>query len=114
MLCTKCILSKRKPEDGLRISVMSRHMLNDGVTPDERIVDYDFQVSILGSSSIGKYCRKELEWGEFEALYLEELRTDPKRQHVIRLANICLSTMSQGSILGNHSRRFFHLALLRH
>lgn len=38
MLRTKCIFLPISPYDGQRISVMSRHTLNDGVTPDSRIV----------------------------------------------------------------------------
>jgi len=37
-LSTGCILSPRQESDGTRISVMSRHTLNDGKTSDERIV----------------------------------------------------------------------------
>ena len=44
MLKSKCILSSKKPEDGTRISIMSRHTLNDGKTPDERITEDSFDI----------------------------------------------------------------------
>jgi len=37
MLKSKCILAEKNIDDGQRISIMSRHTLNDGKTPDERI-----------------------------------------------------------------------------
>lgn len=39
MLKTACILSERTEEQGVRISVMSRHTLEDGKTPDKRIME---------------------------------------------------------------------------
>jgi len=53
MLYTKCILSEREISDGIRISVMSRHTLNDGKTPDTRITKdkYDEWIKFLAPKS---------------------------------------------------------------
>ncbi len=42
MLKTGCIRMPRRDDDGLRISIMSRHTLNDGITPDRRITPASF------------------------------------------------------------------------
>ncbi len=42
MLKTRCILSERQPDENLCISVMSRHTLSDGITPDPRITTDKF------------------------------------------------------------------------
>ena len=39
MLRTKCIKAPIESEDDLRVSVMSRHTLADGITPDPEIND---------------------------------------------------------------------------
>lgn len=85
---TGCILSEKTPADGLRISVMIRHTLNDGVTPDTRITNYDYHESIFGPSPqlIGDYYKRALPWKQFEVRYFEELRTKEKKQHVAKLA----------------------------
>jgi len=41
-LHTKSIRSARKESDGLRISIMSRHTLKDGKTPDLEITNASF------------------------------------------------------------------------
>ena len=71
---TKCIFKKPEDIDGERISVMSRHTLNDGITKDERITgkSYDAWLRILAPQSIfvGAYLRKDITWKEFEKNYL--------------------------------------------
>ena len=42
MLYTKSIIKQKSLEDGCRISVMSRHTLNDGITIDSRILPDSF------------------------------------------------------------------------
>ena len=42
MLKTKSILYDKEDTDGLRISVMSRHTLNDGITPHPEITDSSY------------------------------------------------------------------------
>ena len=50
MIYTKCIFSPRDIFENIRISVMSRHTLEDGKTPDERIngLLYDLHEPIFG------------------------------------------------------------------
>jgi len=76
MLITKCILSPSSESDGYRISVMSRHTLNDGVTPDKRVVHFDLHLPVLGPSPklIGDYYKRGISWAEFESRYLDEIR----------------------------------------
>lgn len=51
MLFTKSILKQKEKGDGIRISVMSRHTLNDGIILDDRIAkhSYDEHLQILSS-----------------------------------------------------------------
>lgn len=42
MLKSKCILSPIDDKDGIRISIMSRHTLQDGKTNDIRIIKQIF------------------------------------------------------------------------
>jgi len=64
MIYTKCILLPSSPDDGWRISVMSRHTLNDGITPDPRIQVYGFNEWLLKvappSVLIGDYYKRGL------------------------------------------------------
>lgn len=97
MLYTKCILKPPSPEDGFRISVMSRHTLNDGKTPDPRITEELFHVHLshLGPDpkEIGAYLRKEITWEEFTKAYLEKLLSKP--------ASIGVEMIAKGAIEGN-------------
>jgi uncharacterized protein YeaO (DUF488 family) len=78
MLRTKSILSPREELDGLRVSVMSRHTLNDGVTlhPEIDSSSYDEWVSSLSPplKLLGDYYKRGLSWDEFELKYLGYLR----------------------------------------
>jgi uncharacterized protein YeaO (DUF488 family) len=78
MLYTRCILSPRDALDGMRISVMSRHTLNDGVTPDERIGyhSYDLWMKSLAppDTLVGAYYRNLIQWPDFEMAYIEHIR----------------------------------------
>ncbi len=81
MLYTNCILNPREEREGLRISVMSRHTLNDGQTNDLRIVpfvSYDFWLQRLAPSGklVGDWYKNKLGWEDFEKSYLDYLRTD--------------------------------------
>lgn len=82
MLRTKSILAAILPEDGKRISVMSRHTLSDGVTADERITDpsFDEHWSLLAPSAklIGDYYKRGLPWDEFEEQFKKELESEEK------------------------------------
>jgi len=84
MLRTKCILAQKENYDGTRISIMSRHTLNDGVTPHPQInkSSYDYWMKIFAPPSIiiGRYYRnecslsQEMLWEQFELDYLKYLK----------------------------------------
>lgn len=86
MLFTKCILSEPAPADGVRISVMSRHTLSDGTTPDSRIEPrlFSFHWPSLGPSAklVGDYYKRGLSWVDFVERYLGEVRTGAKARLV--------------------------------
>jgi len=77
-LYTKCIFAPATPADGIRISVMSRHTLNDGITPDERITDSSYHMWRKELAPpprvVGAYYRGEIRWPEFETQYKEHLQ----------------------------------------
>lgn len=77
MLQSRPIRSKRLPTDGHRVSIMSRHTLNDGTTPDPSIQPsmYDDWLPVLAPplTLIGSYYRRGLAWKDFEVAYLEYL-----------------------------------------
>jgi uncharacterized protein YeaO (DUF488 family) len=80
MLKTKCIKVPSVVDDGLRISVMSRHTLNDGITPDLEIVSgvtYHEWWPELGPDSrlIGEYYKRGLSWDGFEQRFRDRLGT---------------------------------------
>ncbi len=77
MLYTKCILHEKEETDGTRISVMSRHTLNDGITPDQRIISTSFDEWMPElappAKLVGDHYLRNLPWMEFERRYLEYL-----------------------------------------
>ncbi len=79
MLKTKCILYKKEKSDGLRISIMSRHTLYDGVTSDDRITDKSFDKWQLDfappTKLLGDYYKRNLPWDKFEKRYIEYLNS---------------------------------------
>lgn len=91
-LYTKCILAPPEVADGLRVSVMSRHTHNDGITPDERIGSLHRHMPILGPSPrlIGDYLRRALPWEEFAERYVAEMRRPLARRRVVSLAATAL------------------------
>lgn len=88
MLYTSCILNDNS--FGTRISVMSRHTLNDGKTPDERITEnsYDEWCKILAPSDslIGNYYGGQVFWDTFSVLYTAEIQEGEKKTAVEKLA----------------------------
>ena len=82
-LYTKCILHDVEERDGKRISVMNRHTLEDGVTPDERITPDRFHIWLQQlsppSKLVGAYYKGDLsgedQWVEYEKQYLAHIRT---------------------------------------
>jgi len=61
MLNSRCILSERQENDGFRISIMSRHTLDDCITIDRRISNnlYDLHLTDLAPPLrlVGKWYR---------------------------------------------------------
>jgi uncharacterized protein YeaO (DUF488 family) len=92
ILRTKSIRAPISPEDGMRISVMSRHTLNDGVTPDPLITPgtYDLWMKELAPSDllIGSYYKRGLPWEEFAKQYLDFLRTPDSTVHIQALIHL--------------------------
>lgn len=90
MLYTKSIIKEKSSEDGIRISVMSRHTLNDGITPDSRITkncfDEHLQIVAPPSKLIGDYYKRGLSWENFEKRYLEHLKKPEIAEIVKQLA----------------------------
>lgn len=80
MLRTACIFEPGHP--GFLVSVMSRHTMNDGVTPDPRLdrswanrVPYHAWWKHLApdGKTVGALYRNEISWEGFEAAYLKKL-----------------------------------------
>ena len=84
MLRTKCILLPHDLEDGYRISVMSRHTLDDGVTLDPRITEDSFdawwQALAPPLTLVGEYYKRGMPWARFEDRYLDYLRNAVQQQ----------------------------------
>lgn len=94
MLFTKCILAPIEEEDGIRISVMSRHTLEDGVTPDKRIAEGSyhshFEPLAPRPELVGSYLRGEIDWDEYKKRYLDYLRSPKIKGQVWGLARSAL------------------------
>jgi len=94
MLRSKPIRSKREELDGVRMSVMSRHTLNDGQTPDETITPdmYDMWWPHLAAPAqlLGDYYKRDLSWDEFEVRYNEHLDIPQVHELTARLAHLAL------------------------
>jgi uncharacterized protein YeaO (DUF488 family) len=89
MIRTKSILSPIEEFDGTRISVMSRHTLNDGKTPDTRITNDSYHLWIPNLAPppvlIGDYYKRGLSWGDFERRYFEHLQKPRVRERILDL-----------------------------
>ncbi len=79
MIQTKCIFATKSNYDGLRVSIMSRHTLNDGKTPDKRIQRsmYDIHCVDLAPSPklVGAFYRGEVSFDEYVLYYIQYLRS---------------------------------------
>ena len=86
-LFTKSILAPKSETDGTRISVMSRHTLNDGITPNPEITEdsYDEWLPELAPTPklIGDYYKRGLSWEEFSESF-EKLIQEEKRAILIQ------------------------------
>lgn len=94
-LFTKSILAPVSSDDGLRISVMSRHTLNDGITPHPDITNNLFDEWLQELSPrpglVGAWYKRSLPWDDFEEAYLIFLRRDPQAEIVRSLATQAIS-----------------------
>ncbi len=90
MFKTKCILTKPCVTDGTRISVMSRHTLVDGVTPDIRITQtlYDIHCKNLAPPDIlvGAFYRGELSFKQYSYAYRMYLQQKDYRKTLRSIA----------------------------
>ncbi len=79
MLRTGCILAPTCPDGGLRVSIMSRHTLSDGLTPDPRIVlvGLEWRPELAPPLKlVGDYYRRGLPWEAFEERYRQYIKTE--------------------------------------
>jgi uncharacterized protein YeaO (DUF488 family) len=94
MLQAAPIRSPRTQEDGLRISIMSRHTLNDGKTPDPTIsrTMYDEWWPELAppASLIGDYYKRNLSWDDFSKKFIEYLNDPVAADSIQRLGEFAL------------------------
>ena len=94
MLYTKSILKSKSSRDGLRVSVMSRHTLNDGKTQDTRITidSYDKWLKELAPPDrlVRDYYSCKLNWNEYSKKYLSFLRQEEVSSKVKELAKEAL------------------------
>lgn len=97
MLKTKSILKPKDKFDGTRISIMSRHTLNDGLTPHPNInnSNYDKWLPIFSPpiKLLGDYYKRGLPWIQFEKKYLEHIRKPEVQTEVQNLARMSLNSM---------------------
>ena len=96
MLKTKCILAPAERSDGLRISVMSRHTENDGVTPHPQITSANYHEwhrrdFAPPGTLVGRYLRGWIKWPEYEERYLAYLREPQRAMRLKQLARRALS-----------------------
>ena len=94
MLRTKSIFAPKEPSDGKRVSVMSIHKLDDGLTPHPKINadSYDDWMKELAPPDrlIGAYLHRGLPFEEFEFGYIRHLRQAKIAEKVLDLAAECL------------------------
>ncbi len=100
-LKTASIKRPVQEDDGIRISVMSRHTLADGATPDPDITERSFDLWWPELAPplrlIGSYYRYELSWDDFEKGFLHYLET-PEAQQFLRWL-VALATRTTVTIL---------------
>ena len=94
MLRTKSILAPKSLGDGIRISIMSRHTENDGITPNPEITDesYDFWIPELAPplKLVGAYYRNEVYWDQFKDNYISHIRSNEIYKKVDLLSGLSL------------------------
>ncbi|MDP2638692.1 MAG: DUF488 domain-containing protein [Candidatus Azambacteria bacterium] len=92
-LFTKSIVKEKEPNEK-RISVMSRHTKEDGITPDERIVEgvtFDEWRKEFAPPGklVGAYYRNEISWEDFARRYIEFLQSPEVKPKVESFAKRC-------------------------
>lgn len=96
MLFTKSIHAPTSPLDGIRISVMSRHTLDNGVTPDPLITpdSYNCWLPSLAPPPklVGDWYKRDLSWDAFTAQYLAYLQGPGIQATIGRLGRLALRT----------------------
>lgn len=96
MLKTKSILAPKEASDGIRISVMSRHTLNDGITPHPEISLEHYNAWMKNVAPpkkiVGDYYKRGLSWEQFEKKYLEYIRQPIVQWEVKTLAKKSLDS----------------------
>jgi uncharacterized protein YeaO (DUF488 family) len=96
MLKTKCILTPREILDGQRISIMSKHTLNDGITPNPEITQGSYGLWIPKLSPplklLGDYYKRGLTWEEFEKTYSQYLNTPEIQKEIKKLSHRALTS----------------------
>lgn len=92
MLFTKSIFLPKSISDGLRISIMSRHTLEDGQTPHPRITEssYDLWLKILAPPAklVGDYYKRGLSFEDYGFRYTDYLLQPLVFEEVKKLANL--------------------------
>ena len=88
IIMTRCIYLPPRRDDGFRISIMSRHTLADGKTPDPRIHPGSFHDHWpeLGPPPklIGAYYRGEIDWLKFADSYRRHIRSNAAAKRRIK------------------------------
>lgn len=94
MLYTKSIYAPVSDSDGLRVSVMSRHTLNNGITPDPKITEssYDLWLRMLAPPGklVGDYYKRGLSFEEFVQGYRQYLSKSEISKEVEKLSRQAL------------------------
>lgn len=95
MLKTRCITRVPDADDGIRISIMNRHTLSDGITPnpDINLENFDCWWPALAPQSrlLGDYYKRGLPWHEFAAqfsTYLSEPDMQSKLCWLVEVARV--------------------------
>lgn len=91
-LMTKSIRSYPNPGDGMRISVMSRHTLSDGITPDPEITIFHFDIWWKDLAPpvklVGAYYKGNITWDEFAVSYRIYLNNEQRHQSLRKLIDL--------------------------
>lgn len=92
MLKTRSIKAEIQPTDGKRISIMSRHTLEDGITPDPDILPefYDEWWPEIAPPAklVGSYYKRGMSWSEFEEEYKNHIRQTEVATKVTELIDL--------------------------